>query len=366
MSKIALILPILFALTISPATTMAQKGAKRPTSVIAAPVKMTSFADQVEALGTTKSNEMAVITADTAEKVTAIHFTEGQEVKKGDLLITLAKGEEDADLKSAQAQLSEAQSAYNRAKELQSSNALSKATLEERLATLRQRRAAVAAVSARLNKRAITAPFDGVLGLREVSVGTLVQPGNVITTLDDISVIKVDFDVPSVFLPALSTGLKVIGKVEAFGERQFTGEVQTINTQVDPVTRTLKVRAIIPNEDRALKPGLLMTINLHKNQRQALVIPEEALIKRSDKNFVYLVETTNGKTIAKETEIKIGSRNPGEIEVLSGLNESDKIITHGIVKLQNGAEISIRATETQDTPLKKLLEQAPTDQEKTE
>lgn len=338
----------------------AQRGGPQgPTAVIVAPVKMTDFADRVEALGTTKSNEMAIITADTAEKVTAIHFEEGQEVKKGDLLITLAKGEEDADLRSAQAQLAEAQSAYDRAKDLQGDNAISKATLEERLATLRQRRAAISSVTARLNKRAITAPFDGVLGLREVSVGTLVQPGNMITTLDDINVIKVDFDVPSVFLPTLKTGLKVVGKVEAFGDREFIGAVQTVNTQVDPVTRTVKVRAIIPNEDRALKPGLLMTINLLKNERQALVIPEESLIKKGNKNFVYVATESEGKIIAKETEIKIGSRVPGEIEVISGINQNDNIVAHGIVKISDGAEISIRATETTDTPLENLLEQIP-------
>ena len=116
-----------------------------------------------------------------------------------------------------------------------------------------------------------------MVGLREVSVGTLVQPSDQITTIDDISVIKVDFDVPSLFLPTLKKGLKITGKVEAFGNREFSGEVQTVNTQVDPLTRTVKVRAIIPNEDRVLKPGLLMTIDLIKNERQAIVIPEEGL-----------------------------------------------------------------------------------------
>ena len=334
-------------------------GPKGPVSVIVAPVKMQIFADQLEALGTTKSNEMTVITADTAEKVTAIHFEEGQEVKKGDLLVTLAKGEEDADLRSAQAQLAEAQSAYDRAKELQGSRAISQATLQERLATLRQRRAAIASVSARLDKRAITAPFDGVLGLREVSVGTLVQPGNVVTTIDDISVIKVDFDVPSLFLPTMQKGLSVIGKVEAFGDREFTGEVQTVNTQIDPVTRTVKVRGVISNEDRVLKPGLLMTITLQKNERRALVIPEEALIKKGKKDFVFIVDEKDGKQVAKQVEIQVGARNPGEIEVLSGLNDGDQVIAHGTVKVSDGAEISVRAVENENTPLKEMLGQKP-------
>lgn len=335
----------------------AQRGPQGPTPVYVTVVKEGPFSDRVEALGTVKSNETVVITADTAEKVTAIHFEEGQEVKKGDLLITLAKGEEDADLKSAQAQLTEAQSAYNRAKDLQKENALSKATLEERLATLRQRRAAISSITARLDKRAITAPFDGVLGLREVSVGTLVQPGNKITTIDDVGVVKIDFDVPSVFLPTLKPGQKIIGQVEAFGEREFEGEVKIINTQVDPITRTVTVRAIVPNEDHALKPGLLMTVSLYKNERAALVIPEEALIKRGDKNFVYVARTEGGKQVAKQQEIETGSRVPGEIEVLSGLEIDDQVIHHGTLKLNDGAEVQVKAVETGKMPLKQLMMQ---------
>lgn len=336
----------------------AQRREQGPAPVFVTIVEQQQFADRIEALGTTKSNDMVVVTADAAEKVTAIHFEEGQEVKKGDLLVTLAKGEEDADLKSAQAQLSEAQSAYNRAKELQESNALSKATLEERLAMLRQRRAAIASVTARLDKRAITAPFDGVLGLREVSVGTLVQPSNKITTIDDISVIKVDFDVPSVFLPTLTPGQKVVGQVEAFGDREFTGEVKIINTQVDPITRTVTVRALMPNEDRSLKPGLLMTVLLYKNERQALVIPEEALIKRGNSDFVFVVQEEDGKSIAKKQIIKIGSRIPGEIEVLEGLEEGDKIIHHGTMKLRDGAEVEVKAVEEDNMSLEQMLEQS--------
>lgn len=335
----------------------AQKGGpKGPTAVITSPVVSKSFADTVEALGTTRSNEMVIVTADIAEKVTRIYFEEGQDVKKGDLLITLAKGEENAALKAAQATYSEARSSYNRAKNLQATKAISKAAMQERLSTLNQSRAAIAGVSARLNKLAITAPFDGVIGLREVSVGTLVQPSDMITTIDDISMIKVDFDVPSLFLPTLKKGLKVVGKVEAFGEREFLGEVQTVNTQVDPVTRTVKVRAIIPNEDRVLKPGLLMTIDLVKNQRQALVIPEEALIKRGDKNFVYVTKDSEGGLVATETEIKIGARHSGEIEVLSGLSENEKVVSHGTVKLKDGAKIVVKAVETEQKTLGEMLD----------
>lgn len=360
MSKIVRLILLSFVIGLYPSIGYAQKGGPQvPTAVIVAPVMAKNFGDRVEALGTTRSNEMVIVTADTAEKVTKIYFEEGQEVKKGDLLITLAKGEQNATLKAAQAELAEAQSAYNRAKDLQDTKAISQAAMQERLSALNQARAAISGASARLDKLAITAPFDGVVGLREVSVGTLVRPGDVITTIDDISVIKVDFDVPSIFLPTLKKSLQVVGRVEAFGTRDFVGEVQTVNTQVDPVTRTVKVRAIIPNEDRILKPGLLMTINLMKNERQALVIPEESLIKRGNKNFVFVAQEKEGKMLATETEIEIGARRRGEIEVLSGLSTDDQVINHGTLKLKDGAEISIKAVEKEQQTIGEMLNQQP-------
>jgi membrane fusion protein (multidrug efflux system) len=367
MSKTIQLSLISLILSLTPTISHAQKaGFKGPTPVITSPVVVKLFVDTVEALGTTRSNEMVIVTADTAEKVTRIYFEEGQEVKKGDLLITLAKGEENAALKSAQAELSEAQSSYNRAKGLQETKAISKAALQERLSALNQSRAAISGVTARLDKLAITAPFDGVIGLREVSVGTLVRPADVITRIDDISVIKVDFDVPSLFLPTLKKGLKIIGKVEAFGDREFIGEVQTVDTQVDPLTRTIKVRAVIPNEDRALKPGLLMVIDLIRNERQAIVIPEEALIKRGNRNFVFISQNKDGKTIAIEKEIELGARRRGEIEVISGLGQDDHVINHGTLKVKNGSEINIKAIETTKEVIGEMLKSQTNNPNKSE
>lgn len=349
---------------VNPAT--AQRGPQGPVEVIVSPVWADRFADRIEALGTTKANETVVITADTSEKIVEIHFEDGQEVKKGDLLVTLDKSEEEAELRAAEAEMSETESAYKRAKNLQDSSALSKATLQERLALMKQNEAAIEAIKARIDKRTITAPFDGILGLREVSIGALVQPGDQITTIDDLEQIKVDFDVPAVFLSALTPGLEISGRVEAFGEEEFKGTIKTVNTQVDPVTRTVRVRAILPNPDRRLKPGLLMNILLFQNPRQALLIPEEALIKRSDKNFVFVVAEDDGKTIARETEIKIGTRQPGIIEVLSGLQKGMPVINHGSVKIRDGAEVVVRATEKDNETLDELLEQKQMQQNKGE
>lgn len=357
MNRIGYIL-ITLSIMLFPLSAVAQRGAsKGPVAVIVAPVTIGDFADQVEALGTTKANESVVITADRSERITAIHFEDGQEVKQGDLLVTLDKTQEEAELRASEAMAAETQASYNRAKSLSGNSALPKATLQERLAELKRAQAETEALKAGLQSYEIIAPFDGILGLREVSVGTLVQPGDMITTIDDLSQIKVDFDVPSVFLSTLKPGLPISGIVEAFGDREFKGTIKTVNTQIDPSTRTVKVRAIMPNVDGILKPGLLMSINLYKNPRQALLIPEEALIKRSDRNFVYVVAQAEGALIAKQKDIVLGARKPGMIEVLSGLGEGDEIVVHGVLKLHDGAQVSIRANEIQDTPLDALLKQ---------
>ena len=332
-----------------------ERGGAAALQVITAPVIESEFADRVEALGTALANETVVITADTTEKVSAIHFEDGQVVEKGQLLITLDKSEEQANLNAAKARLSEARSSYNRARDLQQTNALSKATLQQRLAVLKEAESEVEAIESRIEELTIMAPFAGILGLREVSVGALVQPGDTITTIDDLSRIKVDFDVPSIYLPALKPGLPIIGKVDAYKDKEFTGEVQTVNARVDPVTRTVRVRAILPNPDTSLKPGLLMTITLLKDQRDALLIPEEAILKREEKNFVFVVGDEDGKKIAKEREVKIGARQPGEVEIISGLEPGEMVMTHGMIKARDNMEVQIRASEENDETLQELL-----------
>jgi membrane fusion protein (multidrug efflux system) len=337
----------------------AQRGPSGPAKVITSPVKLEKFHDKLEALGTSRANESIIVTADTLEKLSAIHFEEGQYIKRGELLVTLDKSQEEAELKAAEATLIEARSAYNRAKELQSSNALSKAALLERKADLEQAEALLATIKARLDDLEIRAPFDGMIGLREVSIGALVQPGDVITTLDDLNRIKIDFQVPSVYLAQIRPGLTLKARTKAYGKQTFLGTVTSIDTQINPSTRTLKVRAIVDNTSLLLRPGLLMELEILNNERHALLIPEESIIKRGTRNFVFKINSIEGKTIAQEQEIVIGSREPGRVEVLSGLNESDQIINHGTLKVRDGQEVVIVAEEHEDQTLEELLNQKP-------
>lgn len=358
------IFPTLFlfsGLTFYPASYQAlaqPTGPQGPLPVIVAPVTVDeNFTDRAEALGTAKSNETVDITANVTEIVKEIHFEDGQQVQAGDLLVTLEKSEEEADLKASQALLDERKAAYKRAQDLERQQALSTATLEEREALLRQIEGDIEAIQSRIDDRVIKAPFDGILGLRNISPGTLVRPGDLITTIDDLSRIKVDFDVPSVFLSALKPGLKIEAKTEAFGDRIFTGIINTVNTRIDPVTRTVTARAVIPNEDGLLKPGLLMNIILYKNPRRAIMAPEEAMIQRGKKFFVFTVEERGGSLTAVEKEIKTGNRIPGMIEIIDGLEPDDKVIVHGLMQVRPGQEITIRAEETEDKTLGEMLKQ---------
>ena len=331
---------------------------KPPLPVMTAPVeRVAHFADSVEALGTTKSNESVDITANVTEVVNKIFFDDGQQIKQGEILLTLEKSEEEADLKASKALLDERTASYKRAQSLQKQQAISTATLEERLALLSQTEGSIEAIQSRINDRIIKAPFDGVLGFRNVSPGTLVRPGDLITTIDDLSRIKVDFDIPSIFLADIYPGLTVEGRIDAFGDRVFSGTVTTVNTRVDPITRTMKVRAMLPNPDLLIKPGLLMSIKLLKSPRTTLLIPEEAILQRDTRFFVFKVEQAAGKTLARQVEVIPGTRIPGKIEIKQGLKPDDQVIVHGLMQVRPDQEVSIRAIETTDTPLEQLLQQ---------
>ena len=196
-----------------------------------------------------------------------------------------------------------------------------------------------------------------MVGIRDISPGALVEPADVITTLDDLSVIKLDFTVPDVYLASLTRGLPIVAKATAFGGRAFTGEISSIGSRVDPVTRSITARALSDNPDGALRPGLLMTVELLKNARQAIVIPEEALIPVGEQTFVLVVEP-DGNTAVRQ-EVEIGTRRPGAVEVLSGLEEGQLVITHGTARVTPGQTVTIQAVENGDESLSQMLERAP-------
>ena len=347
--------PLFLALLVlSPPAALAQaEGVRPPAAVIVAPVRLGEMVDRIEALGTTRANESVGITSSVTDVVQELLFDDGQAVEAGAVLAILDKAEEEADLRAAQAILSERRLAFQRAQELESRQFAATAQLDERRAALLEAEATIQAIEARIANRIILAPFSGVIGLRDISPGALVEPGDLITTLDDLSVIKLDFTVPAVYLPSLVRGLPIVAKASAFGGREFTGEISSVGSRVDPVTRSITARALIPNPGEVLKPGLLMTVELLKNARRTLIVPEEAVIPRGRQTQVLVVDPET--ETADSRDVELGARRPGAVEVLAGLEEGELVVTHGALRVASGQRVTIEAMETGSEPLSELL-----------
>ena len=306
-----------------------------PAVVIVATVTELPFASSVEALGTAKANEGIDVTAKVSNRITAIGFREGQYVRAGEVLVELDAEESKADLAIAEAALSDSRSQVNRARELAVTKALSTQQLEQLESTLRANEARVASARSRLKEQSIRAPFAGRVGLRNVSVGGLVNTGTIITTLDDISVMKLDFSVPETYLSQLAEGLDIEATSAAYPAQIFRGRVLSVGSRIDPVSRSVVVRAQLPNRDSKLKPGMFMTVRLSSASKKALTIPEQALVPERDKQYVFAVQ--NDKAV--KTEIVVGRRRPGQVEVLSGLQAGDIIVSEGTQKIRDGAPV---------------------------
>ncbi len=327
--------------------------AAKAVPVIVSEVRVDRFVDRVEALGTLKANESVSVTANVIETVSVIHFDDGQRVEAGQVLVEMTSAEEHALLEEGSVRVAEAERQYQRIVSLVAQRSASESLLDERKRDLDTARALLVAIESRLADRLIKAHFAGVLGLRNISPGTLVEPGDLITTLDDDTVMKLDFAVPSVFLTALEPGLGIEAKARAYGDRGFEGQIHSIDSRVDPVTRSIQVRALIPNPDRTLKPGVLMQVELLRNPREALVVPESALLHQGQDHFVIMVGSGE---IAERRQVRIGARRPGEVEVVDGLAADDRVITHGNDKVRPGQQVAIQAVDDGSQGLREMLE----------
>lgn len=292
---------------------------------------------EIEAVGTARANESVEITSKTSNVITAIRFAEGEEVRRGAILVELDSDEVRAELAEAQAALADARSQYERSRELRASQVISAAQLEQAEAALNANLARVAAAEARLADTVIRAPFDGRTGFRHVSVGSYVSPGTVITTLDDTSRIKLDFTVPETYLYLLRRGLPITATTSGLPDREFQGEVTNLDSRVDPVTRSIAVRAELPNDEGLLRAGMFMTVRLEGDVVPALVVPEEAIVPERGRTYAFVVANDR----AYRREVRIGKRRPGEVEVVAGLAEGDRVVTEGTQSLRDGDPVQI-------------------------
>lgn len=325
--------------------------------VIVSVVESKEFADKIEALGTLRANDSVELTSSVTEVVTSITFLDNQRVKQGDVLVEMDTSEEFAELAEQKAFAGEALRQINRLIPLVEQRAASASLLDESRSELEAANARIRAIESRIAQRIVKAPFDGVLGLKNISIGTLAQPGSIITTIDDDRVMKLDFSVPEVFLASLKPGVVIEAQTEAYENTIFKGTIAFVNSRIDPVTRSIQARALLNNDlpNQMLKPGLLMQVELQKNPRTAILIPEESVVANGPENYVFVALVKNGKTLAEQRLIQIGSRQYGEVEIISGLNLNEKIITHGTLKVRDGSELSITAVESGNDSLEELL-----------
>lgn len=312
------------------------KGAGPAAMVTTTVLEPTTWVDGIEAVGTTRARESVTLTAKITETVRKINFSDGQRVDAGDVLVELTSGQQVAALAEAQATFKDASRLMRRNDDLVRQGTVSRQVADTARATHDSAEARVALLRAQLADRVVTAPFAGVLGLRQVSVGALVSPGTVITTLDDISTINLDFALPERYLAALRPGLEVGATSVAYPGRRFVGQVTSVDSRIDPLTRTVLVRAEIPNPDGALRGGMLMVVKVMQPGRSVLAVPEIALEQVGTRAFAYRLKDAD--SVAR-VEVQTGARQQGEVEIVSGLAAGDRIVVDGIVKLRDGARV---------------------------
>lgn len=304
------------------------------------PVEVVAVESQVlerrlSAVGSLLSDESVMLRPEIAGRLQEINFQEGQEVKRGDLLFRLDDDVARAEWQQARANLALAESKFKRSEQLQKQGFISQQARDEADNALRVERANVALAQARLNKTEIRAPFDGQLGLRNVSVGDVVSAGQDLVTLQAIQRLKVDFRLPETFLPQVRVGQTLQIGIDALPDQRWSGEVTAISPLVDVSGRAVLLRARLENPDGVLRPGMFARVNLLVASSPALVVPETALTPRDNRQYVLRV----ADGVVQEVPVQTGQRQRGMVEVNGELAAGDQVIIAGTQKVENGTRV---------------------------
>ncbi len=310
--------------------------AASPTAVVLATAEEQTISTPVEAVGTAMARESINVTAKVSNTISRIAFSEGQQVARGELLVELDPTEVQAELAGAEGRLDETRRQFERSRDLAARKLLSDAQLDQIQSAMKSAASAAAAARARRANTVIRAPFAGRTGFRNVSLGGLVSPGTVITTLDDTSVIKLEFTVSESQMYLIETGLPVEARAVGLPGRTFQGVLSTIDARIDPVSRSLRVRAELPNADGTLKPGMFMNVTLSGRAVRAVVVPESAIVPEQGKVFVYVVV---GDGTATRREVQIGRRRPGDVEIADGIKAGESVVVEGTQSVRDGGKV---------------------------
>ncbi|NRB57500.1 MAG: efflux RND transporter periplasmic adaptor subunit [Salinicola sp.] len=350
---LALLLCALATWLPGPTTASAQE--TPPVAVIGATVVASTWQDPVEALGTLRADESVTLSSTLTGTISALNFEDGDEVAASQWLVQLDDAQAQAELRAAQALLGQRRSALGRAQQLQDRNLGVRATLEDNAALVKQSEAEIDAIRARLADHRLQAPFAGTVGLREISVGALVTPGTELVTLDKLDTMKLDFTVPATLLSVLHPGLTLSATTPSYPDQVFRAEVATLGTRIDPISRSLVVRANLPNPDGRLLPGMLMEVRLNQPAREALTIPESALVPDGERQTVWLIEPGQPTRVTRR-EVTTGERRQGDVEIVEGLDAGQRIVTHGTLKVREGDPVELIAENVGEGDIKDVLE----------
>ena len=300
------------------------------------PVTLTAIADEVESVGTTVANESVDLTASVSEIVSKVGFQDGDFVEQGRILVELTNTSEASRLAEAQANVDDAKRQMSRLQNLSNSNLVADNEFDQARTNLETANARLEGVLVDMDDRLVRAPFSGFLGFRNVSEGTLLTPGMVITTLDDVSVIKLDFTIPEVYLAEVGVGQEITARSIVYKDKQFSGVINVVGSRIDPVTRGVSIRAQIDNPDLRLRPGMLMTVALALNEERVLVVPERSVIASQGQQFVYTVGAENR---VFRVSVGLGRRRDGLVEITEGLQVGDQVISEGVIRVRPGLTV---------------------------
>ena len=315
-------------------------GGPAPSAVAVEAVRVATapMPQTITAVGSLRSDESITVRPEVAGRISAILFSEGQPVGKGATLVKLDPSVNEADVQQARANLKLAQSKFDRAVDLAKSNFISGQAKDEAENNLRVAEAALQLAEAKLAKTEIKAPFSGIIGLRVVSVGDYVKEGADIVNLESIDPLKVDFRVPEIYLKQVQVGQSLQIALDALPDRSYEGKVYAINPLVDAAGRSIVIRALVHNADTALRPGMFARVRLiTREERDALVLPEQALVPQGDEQYVFRV--VDGRAV--RTRVDVGQRRDGRVEIVKGLTAGDAVVTAGQLKLRDGMQVSV-------------------------
>ena len=319
--------------------------AGKPPSVEVAKVELTRVTDDTQAVGSLRSRRGVVLRPEVSGRITQLNFTDGQRVRKGQVLVQFDDQLQLAQVQQSQAELSIAQANEKRNQELVAQNFISQRSLEESSANLQVAQAKLSLAKATAARLKIVAPFDGIAGIRLVNVGDYLKDGADIVNIEDIDAIYVDFRLPERFQSKVKRGQTAVLDIDALPGQRYTAELQAIDPLIDVNGRSVGIRACVDNRELRLRPGMFARVNTIFGVREnARVIPEEAIVPQGGKQYVIrLADSADGKTrTSQRVEVKVGLRSPGKVEVVSGLEPGDTVVTSGQQRVQrDGSAVTV-------------------------